>query len=103
MLEKFSCARKAMQGVVLLWLLAGLVSPSSVAAAASKTKEAGKHSAKIEENIFTNRTVRTLRIELRKEDVARLRNYQWGNGNRIEARATVREGDLAYTNVAVHL
>jgi hypothetical protein len=99
----FYAAATMLKWASLLWLMAGMLSPAAAAAPGSKNKESKKGSGKIEENIFTSRTVRTIRIEIPKESIANLRNYQWGNGNRVVARATVTEGDNVYTNVALHL
>ena len=70
---------------------------SSIAAAQLDTSD----------ELFTNGSVRQLQIELTPEGLELLKNYQqvWGQKRpeRHDAKATVREGNNVYTNVAVHL
>jgi hypothetical protein len=85
-------------GVALL--LASVV--HQTAAAASKTHKADRN----RENIFTNGVLPRIQIEIPEEGLATLRKYQWQFGQSVErenVRATVREGQTVYTNVAVHL
>ena len=58
------------------------------------------------DDLFTNNAIRHLRIEIGKDEmqilsapVARNRN----DGERPSVPATVREGNLAWTNVSIHL
>jgi spore coat protein H len=58
------------------------------------------------DELFTNSTIRHLRIELSKENAETLRRYTWKNRKeleRVSVPARVREGSLVWTNVAVHL
>jgi spore coat protein H len=58
------------------------------------------------DELFTNSAIRHLRIEISKENVEALRPYTWRTRKdlpRISVPATVREGTLVWTNVAVHL
>jgi hypothetical protein len=58
-------------------------------------------------DLFTNRAVPHLRLEIPPDGVATLRRYRWEWGSHSEGRtnvlATLREGTRVYTNVAVHL
>src|SRR6266542_3614467 len=56
--------------------------------------------------VFTNDSVLRIKIDIPKDGMAILRKYQWGwggGGERQPVRATVREGETVYTNVALHL
>jgi hypothetical protein len=54
--------------------------------------------------IFANPTVFSIQIEIPRAGLSALRPTRWENGQkRPVARATVREGGVVYTNVAVHL
>jgi hypothetical protein len=59
------------------------------------------------DELFTNTTIRRLRLEISPKDIATLRKYRWRReaaaDERVDVPATVREGDLVWTNVAVHL
>src|SRR5262245_12269021 len=52
---------------------------------------------------FTNGTVLHIRVEIPRQGIDALRQTGWGGGQRPVVRATVREGERTYTNVAVHL
>src|SRR5207247_1862885 len=58
-------------------------------------------------DIFTNLVVPRLQIEIPAAGLARLRSSgHWGGGrqqDRPVVKATVREGAIVYTNVAIHL
>jgi hypothetical protein len=54
--------------------------------------------------IFVNPTVFRIQIEIPRAGLNNLRQTRWENGQeRPIARATVREGGIVYTNVAIHL
>ncbi len=57
--------------------------------------------------LFSGTTIPRLRIEIPEDGMKVLREYRqvWGQPRpeRIDVRATVRDGDQVYTNVAVHL
>lgn len=56
--------------------------------------------------LFTNSGVRHLQIEISKEGIQTLRRYSFRSresNQRTNVPATVREGNLVWTNVAVHL
>jgi len=60
------------------------------------------------DELFSQRTaIPRLKIEIPPEGMEVLRQYYWRGGNdgavRTDVRATVREGAVAYTNVAIHL
>lgn len=59
------------------------------------------------DELFTNASVRQIQIELTPEAKRTLANYHqvWGQKRpeRQDVKATVREGDTVYTNVAMHL
>ena len=59
------------------------------------------------DDLFTNSGIRQLSVEIAPEHMEKLRKYRWrggrGNQEREDVPATVREGDLVWTNVALHL
>jgi spore coat protein H len=59
------------------------------------------------DELFTNTVIRHLKIEIPSDGVALLRKYRWrrdgSGGERADVSATVREGNLVWTNVALHL
>jgi hypothetical protein len=60
------------------------------------------------ENVFTNTELLRIRIEIPEPEMDTLRQYHWGGWGggqekRSAAKATVREGDKVYKDVAVHL
>jgi hypothetical protein len=59
------------------------------------------------DDLFTNAGIRRLSIEIAPDGIAELRKYRWRRGGSNEERtdvpATVREGAMVWTNVAVHL
>lgn len=59
------------------------------------------------DELFTGSILPRIRIEIPPEGMEVLAKYQWRQGgeseSRTDVRATVREGDVIYTNVAVHL
>ncbi len=65
------------------------------------------HRESISDTLFTNTTVRRLSILIPPEGMATLRKYHWRREpeeeTRVNVSATVREGDLVWTNVALHL
>jgi hypothetical protein len=84
----------------LFILTGGVISPA-------KASESKEKPAKFDESIFTNRAVPRIQITISDEGMATLRRYHWkwgGNDSeRVQVRATVKEGAAVYTNVAVHL
>jgi hypothetical protein len=91
--------------------LAGIIlfTLASVQAAdPAATKPAGRNAAQANDELFSPRTaIPRLKIEIPPEGMAVLRQYNWrrdeDSTSRTDVRATVREGDKVYTNVAVHL
>jgi hypothetical protein len=75
---------------LLAALAAGVVAGSKAVAQANQSVPGA--------DLFTNRTVLRLRIEIAASDVEELRH-----DGRKDVRATVREGEVAYSNVGVHL
>jgi spore coat protein CotH len=76
----------------------------------SAAQGTGSHAASSTggENIFTNAQVLRIRIEVPREGMEILRDYHWrgfegGQEKRPSVRATVRDGDNIYRDVAVHL
>lgn len=59
------------------------------------------------DELFTNAFIPHLQIEISPDGMKVLKDYQqvWGQKRpeRIDVKATVREGDAIYTNVAIHL
>src|SRR5580765_7931219 len=59
------------------------------------------------DDLFTNRTIVRLQIQIPKEGMEILRKYRYRRGSnqmeRVSVPATVREGGQLYTNVAIHL
>jgi spore coat protein H len=54
--------------------------------------------------IFANPTLLSIEMEVPRTGMSALRRTHWGNGQeRPIAKATVREGGVVYSNVAVHL
>jgi spore coat protein H len=85
-----------------LWVVAIVVGVWALAAA--RLSAAAKPDASDE--LFTNAAIRHVRIEISREGMDSLRQYTWQNRNKIprtSVLATVREGPLVWTNVAVHL
>ena len=89
------------------WILASryLLPPlmMSVAGAGNRALAAAGAS----DELFTNGPVRHLQIEVSEEGMKVLRSYHqvWGQPRpeRVDVKATVRQGGVVYTNVAVHL
>jgi spore coat protein H len=77
------------------------------AAAADQKPLSGKKAEAAAANEFFKSTkVLRIQIEIPEESINKLRKYQWQFGPREEresVQATVREGSLVLTNVAVHL
>ncbi len=68
----------------------------------------GSGSLKAGEDLFSSgSSLPRLSIEVSRSEMAKLRSYNWqwgGNaGERQNAKATIYEGGVAYTNVAIHL
>ncbi len=59
------------------------------------------------DELFTRLTIPRIEVEIPDDAVATLRKYNWRGPReenpREDVRATVREGNVVYTNVAVHL
>jgi len=92
-----------MAGVLLF--MPGPVQAADPTAAA---KRGDRDAAQASDDLFSQRTaIPRLKIEIPPEGMAILRQYHWrrdqDNEPRTDVRATVREGDAVYTNVAVHL
>jgi hypothetical protein len=86
--------------------------PPSAARAASQASSGARTTKKKEkakqgnEDIFATPTVLMVEVEVPRSGMAALRRTGWGGGGgnaRPTAKATVREGGIVYTNVAVHL
>src|SRR6266705_2309347 len=72
--------------------------------AAGISEHAKTHKAAIAEDIFAGTNVLRIQIEIPQSGLNKLRQTGWGNGReRPIAMATVKEGGVLYTNVAVHL
>ncbi|HYV28297.1 MAG TPA: CotH kinase family protein [Candidatus Eisenbacteria bacterium] len=70
-----------------------------------KPKKAEKAAAEITK-LFSGSEVLRLRIDIPEKEMETLKKYQWTFGpqpEREQVQATVREGNLVYTNVALHL
>ena len=90
-------------GVLLLTL-----PPVQAADPAAATRLGDRNAAQASDELFSQRTaIPRLKIEIPPEGMAVLRQYFWrrdeDSASRTDVRATVREGDVVYTNVAVHL
>lgn len=83
--------------LAILWWLANALSLGLSAAPAVDESSA----------LFSGTTIPRLRIEIPEDGMKVLREYRqvWGQPRpeRIDVKATVRDGDRVYTNVAVHL
>ena len=89
-------------GVLLLTLAPAQAADSPAA------KPSDRNAAQASDELFSQRAaIPRLTIEIPSEGMAVLRQYYWrrdqDNEPRMDVRATVREGDAVYTNVAVHL
>jgi spore coat protein H len=78
------------------------------AADPAAAKPGDRNAAQASDALFSQRTALPhLKIEIPPEGMAVLRQYRWrrdeDSAARTDVRATVREGDVVYTNVAVHL
>jgi hypothetical protein len=74
------------------------------APAASPEEKSNKHPKRhAAEAFFTETNIPFLRITISREGLNELRRTQWRNGERPSVQCTIREGDIVYTNVAVHL
>lgn len=88
-------------GALLLVLGAGVVLPGS---ALGEKKPDGKHPRRdAAELFFTQTNIPILSLEIPRASLDELRNTNWQKQERPVVKATLREGDTAYTNVAVHL
>jgi len=92
----------------LKWLLVLHLALSSIAAAKADLPVIRLGAIKKPspgDEIFTNLNVLRIQIEIPSAGLSTLRRYHWGGGGagRPTARATVREGENIYTNVALHL
>ena len=88
-------------------LLASLFISTGGAICSAKASESKEKAGIFDESIFTNRAVPQIQITISDEGMATLRRYHWkwgGNDSeRVQVRATVKEGAGVYTNVAIHL
>ena len=92
------------KGLIVLVFFGLLWSQAVGKPSGSKPKAATK--SRTLDYVFTNESVLRIKIDIPKDGMAILRKYQWGwggGGERQAVRATVREGETVYTNVAVHL
>src|SRR5262245_8848083 len=93
----------------LLWLLAwpALLASHATAATASLPVSASPKTAQTAatDAFFKSGSVLGVRIEIPKEGISVLKRSGWGGGRsqRPDVKATVREGERVYTNVAVHV
>jgi hypothetical protein len=92
--------------------LAGLILIGLATVRGAEPTSAGKpvvgKAAEAADELFSQRaSIPRLKIEIPAEGMATLRQYYWrrdeDSASRTDVRATVREGDVVYTNVAVHL
>ena len=83
-----------------VWVVAiGLWAWAAPILSAAEKQDAG-------DELFTNATIRHVRIEISNEGMDTLRRYTWQNRGKLprtSVLATVREGQLVWTNVTVHL
>jgi hypothetical protein len=81
--------------------------PASGADSAKSPDASARPSAQATEELFTQRTLPRIQVEIPPEGIAVLREYRWQRDGdstpRTDVRATIREGNAVYTNVAVHL
>src|SRR5204863_1207148 len=89
----------------IVWFM---LAPIQAAEPAGAARPADRIAAQAGDELFSQRTsIPRLKIEIPPEGMAVLRQYSWrrdeGSASRTDVRATVREGDVVYTNVAVHL
>jgi spore coat protein CotH len=85
---------------------AASVSASRELGQPSAARPRNKGSKPSQDDIFAKPTLVNIEIEIPRTGMSLLRRTQWGGGGgevRPTARATVREGGVVYTNVAVHL
>jgi len=86
------------------WLAFQLAAPSHHSIAAETSTRAASDPA---DELFTQKTLAKIQIEIPETGLAVLREYDWRQTSagepREDVRATVREGNRVYTNVAVHL
>src|SRR5438067_1041741 len=63
--------------------------------------------AKVDDSLFTNDLVLPLESQISDKGMALLRQYEWSREakleDRLQVRATIREGSILYTNVGLHL
>src|SRR5438270_11182508 len=94
--------RRTRRTVSLALLACFLVGSSGWSAAALLAKKASPG-----DELFNDHLIPRLRIEIPAEGMAILQSYVWDkktNGkDRTNVLATVREGKMVYTNVALHL
>jgi spore coat protein H len=86
--------RHPLAGALLAWLLLWATGPLSMAAASARTHNHHDEA----QSLFTNRTVLLLVIDIPKPGLESLHKDP-----RKYVRASLREGDTRYTNVAIHL
>ena len=80
------------------FLLGGLISASFCAAASAPSVDPSAE-------LFKGPAIRHLRIEISKEGIETLSRYMYRRTNddeRVNVPATIREGNMVWTNVAVH-
>jgi hypothetical protein len=91
----------------LRWLVAWALLVTAGAAVRTYAAGAAASESAHGDDLFTNSLVPQLQLEISREGMDVLENYRqvWGRPRpeRIDVKATVREGKVVYTNVAVHL
>jgi hypothetical protein len=89
---------------LMLFVIAAAATLGALAPARAQTASA---KAAAGDDLFTNTFIRRLSIEIAPDGIAELRKYRWrrdaSDEDRKDVPATVREGDMVWTNVAVHL
>ena len=99
-LPHFRLFRRLALPVTLLALTLGLATAAEKRSTAKKEDHTG---ARAGDELFSSNMVPRLQIEIPEAGLAILRNYFWRNADRTNVLATVREGDVVYTNVTLHL
>lgn len=78
--------------------------PRPAAAQTKATPDGAKRGNKKQADaLFDQPTLLRIQIDIPPSGIRELRSSQWERGVRPVVKATVREGDLVYTNVAIHL
>jgi spore coat protein CotH len=99
---------KAFGGLAVLLLLLLGVAQGKSREGKAKTKPPKVKAVDPGEDLFTSTQVFRIQIEIPEAEIAPLREYHWGGWGdpqhkRATVKATVREGDKEYKDVAIHL